>query len=133
MWLIRLTLNPAKQNFVIRKKFGILNYDWDRVADEWYQLNFEKLNLDFDKLPVPHHELGVKVIKEIGFDSWFEKRIDPGKTTEFQIARIFAVNKDNYLIRNENSEVFAELSGRFLFHVDSSLDFQTVGDCVYVH
>ena len=72
------------------------------------------------------------MIKEIGFDSWFEKRIDPGKTTEFQIARIFAVNKDNYLIRNENSEVFAELSGRFLFHVDSSLDFPTVGDWVYV-
>ena len=72
------------------------------------------------------------MIKEIGFDSWFEKRIDPDKTTEFQIARITAVNKDNYLVRNENSEVFAELSGRFLFRVDSSLDLPTVGDWVYV-
>jgi ribosome biogenesis GTPase len=59
-------------------------------------------------------------------------KIDKSKTTEFQIARVVAVHKDSYIIRNENAEVFAELTGKFLFQVESPLDYPTVGDWVYV-
>ena len=72
------------------------------------------------------------MIKDLGFDSWFEEKIDPDKKENFQIARITAVHKDNFLIRNEISEVFAELSGKLLFQIESSLDYPTVGDWVYV-
>ena len=72
------------------------------------------------------------MMEDIGFNSWFEKRIDTGKTDNFQIARIFAVNKDNFLIRNEKSEVIAELTGKLLFQAESPLDYPTVGDWVYV-
>jgi len=72
------------------------------------------------------------MIEDLGFDTWFEERIDPGKKDDFKIARITAVNKDNYLLRNEKSEVFAEITGRLLFQAESSLDYPTVGDWVYV-
>ena len=71
-------------------------------------------------------------MENLGFDPWFKERIDRSKTDIFQIARIVAVNKDSYLIRNEKSEVFAELTGRLLFQAESPLDYPTVGDWVYV-
>jgi len=72
------------------------------------------------------------MIENIGFNAWFKDRIDHGKTDKFQIARIISVNKDSYLIRNEKSEVFAQLTGRLLFQAESPLDYPTVGDWVYV-
>ncbi|MCK4558675.1 MAG: ribosome small subunit-dependent GTPase A [Calditrichia bacterium] len=72
------------------------------------------------------------MMEDIGFNSWFKERMDHGKTDNFQIARIIAVNKDNFLIRNEKSEVIAELTGRLLFQAESPLDYPTVGDWVYV-
>jgi len=72
------------------------------------------------------------MIENFGFDTWFENKIDPDKTEDFQIARVIAVNRDNYIIRNELSELSAELSGKLLFQVESTLDYPTVGDWVYV-
>ena len=72
------------------------------------------------------------MIKDLGFDTWFEKKIDPHMSEDFKIARIVAVNKDNYLIRNEKSDVLAETTGRLLYQIESSLDYPTVGDWVYV-
>jgi ribosome biogenesis GTPase len=72
------------------------------------------------------------MIEDLGFDSWFKERIEAPKTGNYQFARVVSVYKDNYLIRNEISEVFAELTGRFLFQVESPLDYPTVGDWVYV-
>ncbi|MCK4754305.1 MAG: ribosome small subunit-dependent GTPase A, partial [Calditrichia bacterium] len=54
------------------------------------------------------------------------------KINNYQIARIITVNKDNFLIRNEKSEVIAELTGKLLFQAESPLDYPTVGDWVYV-
>ncbi|MDD5774097.1 MAG: ribosome small subunit-dependent GTPase A [bacterium] len=69
-------------------------------------------------------------LKDLGFDKWFlDQKIDlqyPG----LNIARITAVDRDSYLIRNGKNEVFAELSGRFTFHVESNTDFPCVGDWV---
>jgi ribosome biogenesis GTPase len=72
------------------------------------------------------------MIKDLGFDKWYEDRLDSDLTDEFQIARVIAVHKDNFLIRNEISDVFAELTGKLLFQIESSLDYPTVGDWVYV-
>jgi len=48
------------------------------------------------------------------------------------IARISAVDRGSYLIRNETKEVPAELAGKFYFHVESSVDLPCVGDWVSV-
>jgi len=72
------------------------------------------------------------MIEDLGFDKWYEDRLDSDLTDNCQIARVIAVHKDNFLIRNEISEVFAELTGKLLFQIESSLDYPTVGDWVYV-
>jgi ribosome biogenesis GTPase len=77
-------------------------------------------------------DVGKIMIEDLGFDSWFKEKLDATKNKNYQPARIVAVNKDSYLIRNENSEVFAELPGRLLFQAQSPLDYPTVGDWVYV-
>ncbi len=48
------------------------------------------------------------------------------------IARVTAVDRDQYIIRNQNGEVPAELTGRFVFSSESRSDLPCVGDWVGV-
>ena len=48
------------------------------------------------------------------------------------IARISAVDRGSYLIRNETGEVPAELAGKFSYQVESPVDLPCVGDWVTV-
>ncbi|MBI4651757.1 ribosome small subunit-dependent GTPase A [Candidatus Desantisbacteria bacterium] len=69
-------------------------------------------------------------LENLGFDKWFfDQKIDL-RNPDFNIARITAVDRNSYLIRNEKNEVFAELSGRFTFHAESNTDFPCVGDWI---
>ena len=49
-----------------------------------------------------------------------------------RIARVTAVDRNQYVIRNENGEVPAELTGRFVYTSDSRTDLPCVGDWVVV-
>jgi ribosome biogenesis GTPase len=71
-------------------------------------------------------------LKELGFDDWFLAKVREPHPQEFSPARVTAVNKDNFLIRNETAEVSAEISGKLMYAAESSLDFPTVGDWVFV-
>ena len=51
---------------------------------------------------------------------------------KLETARIIAVNKNNYKVSYAQHEMAAELSGRFLFTAESSVDFPTVGDWVSI-
>jgi ribosome biogenesis GTPase len=73
-----------------------------------------------------------KNVEDLGFDSWFSEKLDATKDGDFQPARIVAVNKDSYLIRINKNDIFAELAGKLLFQAQSSLDYPTVGDWVYI-
>lgn len=53
---------------------------------------------------------------------------DPGES----IARVTAVDRDQYLIRNAGSEVPAKLTGRVAYSSESSADLPCVGDWVCV-
>jgi len=79
-----------------------------------------------------NNKIDWKNIEDLGFDSWFSEKLDMKKDGDFQPARIVAVNKDSYLIRKNKNEIFAELAGKLLFQAQSSLDYPTVGDWVYV-
>ncbi len=71
-------------------------------------------------------------LQDLGFDEWFQDKLKEYGVNSYDIARITAVNRDNYLVRNENVEVLAELSGRFRFSIESESDLPTVGDWVLV-
>ena len=71
-------------------------------------------------------------LEDLGFDQWFQQKKQEFEGPEYGVARVTAVNRDSYLVRNENSEVPAELTGSFLFSAESSVDLPCVGDWVFV-
>jgi len=71
-------------------------------------------------------------LEKLGLNPWLKDKVDPAKLHDYKIARVTAVNKDNFILKNEKNEVLAELTGKFLFNVESSLHTPTVGDWVYV-
>jgi len=69
---------------------------------------------------------------ELGFDEWFQqKRAELGKP-ELNIARITRVDKERYLVRNEENEIQAEATGKLIYAAESSQDLPCVGDWVLV-
>lgn len=80
--------------------------------------------------PSPYIQKSMMNLSDMGFDHWFEER-----AVEFRgrsIARVSAVDRGAYRIRNERNEVPAELAGRYYFHVDSADELPCVGDWVAV-
>lgn len=71
-------------------------------------------------------------LSALGFDSWFEQRsaalLQPGQS----IARVTAVDRGAFLVRNQDAEACAELAGKFRFAVQSATDVPCVGDWVCV-
>lgn len=74
----------------------------------------------------------MNTIENLGFDNWIKDKIDLSKPDDFNIARVIAVNKNSYIVSNGSKDIYAELTGKFLFNSDSSLDFPCAGDWVYV-
>lgn len=71
-------------------------------------------------------------LSDLGFDPWFEKHISDLHQVGRGIARISAVDRGSYLIRNETGEVPAELAGKFSYEIESPVDLPCVGDWVTV-
>ncbi|MEJ2195161.1 MAG: ribosome small subunit-dependent GTPase A [Ignavibacteriaceae bacterium] len=67
----------------------------------------------------------------LGFDNWFEDKVDFSKTNDFKIARVICVNKNSLVVSNGVKDIYAELTGKFLFNSEDSLDLPAVGDWVY--
>ncbi|MHB8337889.1 MAG: ribosome small subunit-dependent GTPase A [Ignavibacteriaceae bacterium] len=70
-------------------------------------------------------------IEKLGFDKWFQDKTETSKLDYCQIVRVISVNKNSFVVSNGNKDIYAELTGKFLFNSDSSLDLPTVGDWVY--
>ena len=71
-------------------------------------------------------------LSDLGFDNWFESYIDEYHQEGAGIARISAVDRGGYLIRNESGEVPAELAGKLIYGAESSVDLPCIGDWVTV-
>jgi ribosome biogenesis GTPase / thiamine phosphate phosphatase len=69
-------------------------------------------------------------LRDLGFDQWFEAYIGEFFEESSDIARISAVDRGSYLIRNESREVPAELAGKLSFQIENSRDLPCVGDWV---
>jgi ribosome biogenesis GTPase len=72
-------------------------------------------------------------LRDLGFDQWFEAHATEILQDDSGIARISAVDRGSYLIRNESREVPAELSGKLSYQIESSADLPCVGDWVAAH
>jgi ribosome biogenesis GTPase len=68
---------------------------------------------------------------ELGFDPWFQAQAGD-LCQEGHVARIAAVDRGSYLIRNELGEIPAEPAGKFYFQASSPVDLPCVGDWVRV-
>ncbi len=70
--------------------------------------------------------------KELEIDEWFRKRIDSDKLNDLQVARVTGVHKNSYTVQKNAEDIFAEMTGNLVYGTESSLDYPTVGDWVYV-
>lgn len=68
----------------------------------------------------------------LGFDDWFKKKTLELRNPGGNPARVTAVDRDSYLIRNGSAEIRAELAGNLLYNIESSIDLPGVGDWVNV-
>ena len=71
-------------------------------------------------------------LRDLGFDQWFQAYVGDLQQEGHGVARISAVDRGSYLIRNELGEIPAELAGKFYFQVESPVDLPCVGDWVTV-
>lgn len=70
-------------------------------------------------------------LQSLGFNNWYKDKIDLSKTNDFQIVRVISVNKNSFVVSNGVKDIYAELTGKFLFNSEDSLDLPAVGDWVY--
>ena len=71
-------------------------------------------------------------LQTLGFNDWFKQRQKKLGKADYSVARITAVNKGSYLVRNEHCEVTTELAGEFMFSAESSIGYPVVGDWAFV-
>jgi ribosome biogenesis GTPase len=69
-------------------------------------------------------------LTDLGFDQWFESHATAFHEDDHGIARVSAVDRGSYLIRNERKEVPAELSGKLSYQTEDPVDLPCVGDWV---
>jgi len=71
-------------------------------------------------------------LTDLGFDDWFQQRSACLLQPEQSLARVTAVDRDAFLVRNQGSERYAELAGKLRFETQSAMDLPCVGDWVCV-
>ena len=69
-------------------------------------------------------------LSDLGFDDWFEAHAASASSRADGAARVTAVDRDRYLVRNESREIPAELAGKLRFDAGSSAELPCVGDWV---
>jgi ribosome biogenesis GTPase / thiamine phosphate phosphatase len=72
-------------------------------------------------------------LRELGLDRWFTDKASEQCGPDLSIARVTAVDRGRYLVRGEDGEVPAELTGKFLHLAESASELPCVGDWACVH
>ena len=70
------------------------------------------------------------MIQTLGFNPEFKDQADRLRREGQSLARVTAVNRGTYLVRDEAGERPAELAGRFRYHAENPMDLPCVGDWV---
>ena len=69
-------------------------------------------------------------LHDLGFDPWFAVHAPESQPEGCAIARVCAVDRGSYCLRNESGDVPAELSGKLFHQSDQTTDLPCVGDWV---
>lgn len=69
-------------------------------------------------------------LRELGLDPWLEEKAREVCGSDLSAARVTAVDRGRFLVRNELGEAPAELTGRLLRLAETSEDLPCVGDWV---
>ncbi len=69
-------------------------------------------------------------LSDLGFDDWFQTRVVEATARADGVARVTAVDRERYLVRNASCEIPAELAGKFRFAAQSAAELPCVGDWV---
>ena len=70
------------------------------------------------------------ILEHLGFDPWFAAHAPESQPEGCAIARVCAVDRGSYCLRNESGDVPAELSGKLLYQSERATDLPCVGDWV---
>ena len=71
-------------------------------------------------------------LQALGYDDWLASHASAMLQEGHDVARVTAVDRGAFLVRDERDETVAELSGKFRFALESSPDLPCVGDWVCV-
>ncbi len=71
-------------------------------------------------------------LKALGYDDWFASHASTMIQEGQSVARVMTVDRGAFIIRDENGDTVAELSGKFRLAVGSSSKLPCVGDWVCV-
>jgi len=74
-----------------------------------------------------------KHIEKLGFDKWFQERLDPERLEGLEIARVVEVHKNSYKINRGEQDIIADLLGKLAYGAMSPMDYPAVGDWVLVN
>jgi ribosome biogenesis GTPase len=69
-------------------------------------------------------------LERLGFDQWFQDKSELHAKDDFSMARVTEVNRSRYKVCGDRHNETAKLSGRFVYKVENSIDYPTVGDWV---
>jgi ribosome biogenesis GTPase len=84
------------------------------------------------RVAVPGNDGIPMELNDLGFDNWFQQKRNELQKPEYGVARVTAVDRDRYLVRNEQNELQAELTGKLRFFFETSQDLPCVGDWAIV-
>jgi len=71
-------------------------------------------------------KIGIMELADLGFNAWFSRKLNESGKSGYHIARVTSVNKGGYVVRNEDGEVFAELTGEFIFSAESQHEYPSL-------
>lgn len=71
-------------------------------------------------------------LQALGYDDWFASHASTMIQEGQSVARVMTVDRGAFLVRDENGDTTAELSGKFRIAIESSSELPCVGDWVCV-
>lgn len=71
-------------------------------------------------------------LNQFGWDEWFEENAKELESTGHRVARVVAVDREQFVVMDESGEYRARLSGRFLYLNEQTRDFPCVGDWICI-
>ena len=69
-------------------------------------------------------------LEDFGYSDKLEKLRIESNLSDFEIGRVIAEHKERYIVKTENGEFEAEITGNLRFSAQSRVDFPAVGDMI---